>query len=111
MNTTLTFRFPSRVLTRYRTNSKRSITGDIALTTNEYNTAKRLRKDYWLYVVLHCGTPSPSLNILHDPATLDWQPIVKIEHYRLRQDSVTSGWCRSSSESHTILPTVICSPS
>jgi hypothetical protein len=22
------------------------------------------------------------------PATLDWQPIVKVEHYRLRQDSV-----------------------
>ena len=63
-------------------------TGDIALTANEYNTAKRLRKDYWLYIVLHCGTPNPSLNILHDPATLDWQPIVKIEHYRLRQDSV-----------------------
>jgi superfamily II DNA or RNA helicase len=63
-------------------------TGDIALTTNEYNTAKRLRKDYWLYVVFHCGTPTPSLNILHDPATLEWQPIVKIEHYRLRQDSV-----------------------
>ena len=25
---------------------------------------------------------------IYDPATLDWQPIVKIEHYRLRQDSV-----------------------
>jgi hypothetical protein len=22
------------------------------------------------------------------PATLDWQPIVKVEHYRLKQDSV-----------------------
>ena len=66
----------------------RSHTGDIALTSNEYNTAKRLRKDYWLYVVFHCATPEPSLNILPDPATLDWQPIVKVEHYRLRQDSV-----------------------
>lgn len=63
-------------------------TGEIALTSNEYNTARRLRKDYWLYVVFHCGTPNPSLNILHDPATLEWQPIVKIEHYRLRQDSI-----------------------
>ena len=63
-------------------------TGDIALTTNEYNTAKRLRKDYWLYVVFHCATPNPSLNILRDPSTLDWQPIVKVEHYRLKQDSV-----------------------
>ena len=23
-----------------------------------------------------------------DPAILDWQPIVKVEHYRLRQDSI-----------------------
>ncbi len=66
----------------------RSHTGDIALTSNEYNTARRLRKDYWLYVVFHCASPNPSLNILHDPSTLDWQPIVKVEHYRLRQDSV-----------------------
>ena len=66
----------------------RAHTGDIALTSNEYNTARRLRKDYCLYVVFHCGTPNPSLNILNDPSTLDWQPIVKVEHYRLRQDSV-----------------------
>ena len=62
--------------------------GEIALTSNEYNTAKRLRKDYWLYVVFHCATPNPSLNILRDPSTLDWQPIVKVEHYRLKQDSL-----------------------
>jgi hypothetical protein len=65
----------------------RADTGDIALTSNEYNTAKRLKKDYWLYVVFHCAT-KPSLNILRDPSTLDWQPIVKVEHYRLRQDSI-----------------------
>lgn len=61
----------------------RASTGEIALTANEYNTARRLKKDYWLYVVFHCATPSPSLNILQDPGVLDWQPIVKIEHYRL----------------------------
>jgi hypothetical protein len=66
----------------------RSHTGDIALTTNEYNTARRLRKDYWLYVVFHCASPVPSLNVLNDPSTLDWQPIIKVEHYRLKQDSV-----------------------
>ena len=64
--------------------------GDIALTSNEYNTAKRLRKDYWLYVVFQCATPKPSLNILGDPSTLDWQPIVKVEHYRLNVNSVRS---------------------
>jgi superfamily II DNA or RNA helicase len=61
-------------------------TGDIALTSNEYNTAKRLKKDFYLYILLHCAT-APSLNVFQDPATLDWQPIVKVEHYRLRQDS------------------------
>ncbi len=59
-------------------------TGEIALTSNEYNTTKRLKKDYWLYVVFHCAT-SPSLNAINDPATLDWQPIVRIEQYRLRE--------------------------
>lgn len=66
----------------------RAHTGEIALTSNEYRTAQRLGKDYHLYIVLHCGTPAPSLNILTNPATLDWQPIVKVEHYRLRQNSV-----------------------
>ena len=66
----------------------RAFSGDIALTSNEYNTAKRLKRDYWLYVVFQCAMATPSLNVLRDPATLEWQPIVKVEHYRLKQDSV-----------------------
>ena len=65
----------------------RAYTGEIALTANEYNTAKRLKKDCFLYVVFHCAS-TPSLNIIQDPSTLEWQPIVKVEHYRLKQDSV-----------------------
>jgi superfamily II DNA or RNA helicase len=61
----------------------RGVTGEVALTYNEYKTAERLKQDYWLYVVFHCASPQPSLNILRDPAKLHWQPIVKIEHYRL----------------------------
>jgi hypothetical protein len=38
--------------------------------------------------VFHCATPNPSVNILRNPATLDWQPIVKVEHYRLKADSI-----------------------
>ena len=64
--------------------------GDIALTSNEYRTAQRLAKDYYLYVVLHCATPEPSLNILQDPSKLDWQAVVKVEHYKLRLDSPTN---------------------
>ena len=48
---------------------------------------KRLRNDYWLYVVFYCATQNPSLNLFHDPATLDWQPIVRVEHYRLKMES------------------------
>jgi superfamily II DNA or RNA helicase len=64
--------------------------GEIALTSNEYRTAQRLGKDYFLYVVLHCATPEPSLNIFQDPSKLDWQPVVKVEHYKLRVDSPVS---------------------
>ena len=35
------------------------ILGDPFMTTNEYNTARRLRKDYWLYVGFHCARPIP----------------------------------------------------
>ena len=64
--------------------------GEIALTSNEYRTAQRLGKDYYLYVVLHCATQDPSLNIFQDPSKLDWQPVVKVEHYKLRVDSPLS---------------------
>jgi superfamily II DNA or RNA helicase len=66
----------------------RSHSGDIALTANEYKTSQRLKKDYWLYVVLQCAS-SPSINVLRDPASLDWQAIVKVEHYKLKIDSLT----------------------
>ena len=36
----------------------RAHTGEIALTANEYKTAQRLGRDYSLYVVFHCATPS-----------------------------------------------------
>jgi len=65
----------------------RSDTGDIALTSNEYKTAQRLGLDYWLYVVTHCAS-TPTLNIFRDPSKLDWQVVVKVEHYRLRLDSL-----------------------
>jgi superfamily II DNA or RNA helicase len=65
----------------------RSDVGDIALTSNEYKTAQRMKQDYWLYVVTHCGT-QPTLNTFRDPAQLDWQPIVKVEHYRLNTTSI-----------------------
>jgi superfamily II DNA or RNA helicase len=65
----------------------RAETGEIALTTNEYKTAERLKRDYWLYVVFNClptgqaGASGPQIHTIQDPVRLGWQPLVKIEHY------------------------------
>jgi hypothetical protein len=64
----------------------RAFRHEIALTSNEFKTAQRLGRDYWLYVVTNCAS-EPTLNVFRDPAQLDWQPIVKVEHYKLRLDS------------------------
>ncbi len=49
---------------------------------NEYKTANRLKKDYWLYVVFNCSS-TPELYIIQDPARLEWKPLVKVEHYHI----------------------------
>jgi superfamily II DNA or RNA helicase/transcriptional regulator with XRE-family HTH domain len=41
--------------------------GDIELTENEWSRACNLRDRYWLYVVYHCGTPTPRLFRVQDP--------------------------------------------
>jgi len=60
----------------------RSAIGEVALTTNEYKTAERLKKDYWLYVVYDCAT-KPQIHPIQDPVRLGWEPLVKIEHYHV----------------------------
>jgi superfamily II DNA or RNA helicase len=61
----------------------RAAVGDVALTSNEYKTAQRLKEDFWLYVVYNC-CGSPELHPIQDPAKLGWDPIVKVEHYAIR---------------------------
>ncbi len=65
----------------------RSAIGEVALTSNEYKTAQRLKNDYWLYVVFDCAG-KPGINVVRDPAQLDWQPIVKIEHYQVKPQAI-----------------------
>jgi len=60
----------------------RSALGEVALTTNEYKTAERLKTDYWLYVVFNCAS-KPEIRVVQDPARLNWEPLVKIEHYHV----------------------------
>lgn len=61
----------------------RSAVGEIALTTNEYKTAVRLKHDYWLYVVFDAGTEAPDLNVIRDPARLGWEPLSIVERYHV----------------------------
>jgi len=58
----------------------RATVGDIAMTTNEYKTAERLKKDYWLYAVFNCGS-KPDIHTVQDPVRIGWKPLVKVEHY------------------------------
>ena len=41
--------------------------GDVEITDNEWARACNLRQDYWLYVIYHCGTPTPQLVRVQDP--------------------------------------------
>ena len=61
--------------------------GEIALTRNEYQTAERLKADFWLYAVFNCGS-TPELCTVQDPARLDWEPVVTVEHYRTTAQAV-----------------------
>lgn len=65
----------------------RATIGEVALSANEYKTAERLKKDFWLYVVFNCGT-LPQIYPIQDPARLGWEPIVRIEHYYLKAEKV-----------------------
>ncbi len=68
----------------------RSTVGEVALSSNEYRTAQRLKKDYWLYVVFNCSN-KPEISVVRDPAQLDWRPIVKIEHYLVKPQAILNG--------------------
>jgi hypothetical protein len=61
--------------------------GEIALTSNEYKTADRLKKDYWLYVVYNCSS-KPEIHPVQDPSRLGWEPMVKIEHYHVGAEKI-----------------------
>jgi hypothetical protein len=65
----------------------RSGIGEVALTTNEYKTAERLKKDFWLYVVFNSGS-TPQIRIVQDPARLGWEPLVIIEHYHVSAQAI-----------------------
>ena len=61
--------------------------GEVALTSNEYLTAQRLGKDYWLYVAFNCAT-TPDLHVVRNPGALPWKPVVTVEHYVVKPQAV-----------------------
>ncbi|MGL4503940.1 MAG: DUF3883 domain-containing protein, partial [Planktothrix sp.] len=64
--------------------------GPVALTTNEYKTAERLKEDYWLYVVFNCIS-TLEIHTISNPARLDWKPLMKIEHYHVSAQKIIGG--------------------
>ena len=69
--------------------------GEVALTTNEYKTAGRLKQDYWLYAVFHCAS-TPEVHTVQDPFRLGWKPLVKVEHYHVGAKEMVTACSESS---------------
>ncbi len=78
------------VETRFIEVKGRAAVGEIALTANEYKTAQRLGDDYWLYVVFNCAS-KPAVTLVQNPARFDWEPLSKIDCYRIRADAILTG--------------------
>ena len=76
-----------RVATRFIEVKGRAAVGEIALTANEYKTALRLGDDYWLYVVFNCAS-QPKITTIQNPARFDWEPLSKIDCYRLGSEAI-----------------------
>jgi len=68
--------------------------GEIALTSNEYKTAERLKKDYWLYAVFNCAA-DPKVHLVQEPARLGWEPVVMVEHYHVGAEEILAAERRS----------------
>jgi superfamily II DNA or RNA helicase len=78
-----------RIETRFIEVKGRAALGEIALTANEYKTAQRLGDDYWLYVVFNCAS-KPEVTLIRNPARFDWEPLSKIDCYRIGADVLLS---------------------
>jgi len=83
-------RHPTSGSVRFIEVKGRAGTGPVVLTRNEYKTAERLRVDYWLYVVFDCAK-TPRLVAIPDPVRLEWQPVMRIEHYQIGPDAIQEG--------------------
>ncbi|HYN25796.1 MAG TPA: DEAD/DEAH box helicase family protein [Pyrinomonadaceae bacterium] len=76
--------------TRFIEVKGRAAVGEIALTANEYKTAQRLGDVYWLYVVFNCAS-QPQVTTIQNPARFDWEPLSKIDCYRIGAETILKG--------------------
>jgi superfamily II DNA or RNA helicase len=76
--------------TRFIEVKGRATVGEIALSANEYKTAQRLGEDYWLYVVFNCSS-EPQVTVIQNPARFDWEPLSKIDCYRIAAETILKG--------------------
>jgi len=61
--------------------------GEIFLSANEYRAAERLKMDYWLYAAFNCGS-TIELHTIQNPAQLHWQPVTRVEQYKIAPQTV-----------------------
>ncbi len=76
-----------RIETRFIEVKGRAGVGEIALTANEYKTAQCLGDDYWLYVVFNCMS-HPQVTLIQNPIRFDWEPLSKIDCYRIGAETL-----------------------
>ncbi len=82
---------------RYIEVKGRASVGGVALTPNEWIKAQRFGKDYWLYVVVNCGT-KPELYLIQDPASkLSPKEEVSVVRYMVGQGD----WKKAAEKSST----------
>lgn len=84
-------------VSRYIEVKGRASVGGVALTPNEWIKAQRFGKDYWLYVVVNCGT-KPELYLIQDPASkLSPKEEVSVVRYMIGQGD----WKKAAEKSLT----------
>ncbi|HDP99173.1 MAG TPA: DUF3883 domain-containing protein [bacterium] len=44
--------------------------GEVSLTSNEFKTAERLQKDFWLCVIFNCAA-KPQIHLIQNPSRLE----------------------------------------
>jgi hypothetical protein len=71
--------------------------GEVALSSNEYKTAERLKRDYWLYVVFNCAS-GPEMHPIRDPARLGWTPVQQVAHYHVGAAEVLAADAATATE-------------